>query len=51
MESKSSLIRLNTSLEVGDVLTKDWKAIKSVLLESKACRQANCSKSVDKIVG
>lgn len=50
MEAKSSL-RLNTFLEVGDVLTKEGKAIKSVLLESKAYRQANCSKSVDKIVG
>ena len=50
MQSKSSLIRLSISLEVGNALTKDGKDIKLVLLESKTCRQANCSKAADKII-
>lgn len=51
MESESSLIRLSASLEEGNVLTKDGEGIKSALLESKTCRQANCSKPIDKIIG
>ena len=51
MDSKSSLIRLGVSRELSDVLTKDRKGIKLALLESKTCRQANCSKAVDKIIG
>lgn len=50
MESKSSLIRLSTSLEVDNVLTKDRRDVKSVLLERKAYRQANCNKEVHKII-
>jgi hypothetical protein len=51
MEPKSSLIRLSTALEVGNEISKDREGIKSVLLESKTFRQANCSKAADKIIG
>lgn len=51
MELQSSLIKLSTSLEVDNVLTKDRRDVKSVLLEKKAYRQANCSKEVHKITG